>query len=127
MYTMIAGVAVKILLNFILIGTPGIHIHGGPYASIACYLIVMIINTVYVCKYTKMRFNIVEWLLRPGAAAAVMGIVVWLMQRFLPLNRFLTIAEVAAGVLAYFGAAVALKVLSVSDIKKLLRKRGKNA
>ena len=36
MYTMIIGVAVKIMLNYILIGTEGIDIHGGPYASIAC-------------------------------------------------------------------------------------------
>ena len=49
------------------------------------------------------------------------------MQRFLPLNRFLTIVEVAVGVLVYFGAAVALKVLSVNDIKNLLRRRRKNA
>ena len=127
MYTMIAGVGVKILLNYILIGTPGIHIHGGPYASIACYSIVMIINTVYVCKYTEMRFNIMEWVIRPGAAAAAMGVVVWLMQRSLPLNRFLTIAEVAVGVLVYFGAAVALKVLSLNDILNLLHRRGKKA
>ena len=127
MYTMIAGVGVKILLNFLLIGTPGIHIHGGPYASIACYSIVMFINTIHVCKSTKMSFNVMEWVLRPGAAAAAMGVVVWLMQRFLPLNRFLTIVEVAVGVLVYFGAAVALKVLSVNDIKNLLRRRRKNA
>ena len=127
MYTMIAGVGVKILLNYILIGTPGIHIHGGPYASIACYSIVMIINTIYVCKYTKMRFNVMEWVIRPGAAAAAMGVVVWLLQHILPLNRFLTIMEVAVGVLVYFGAAIALKVLSVSDIKNLLRRRGKKA
>ena len=127
MYTMIAGVAVKILLNYILIGTPGIHIHGGPYASIACYAIVMIINTYYVCKYTQKRFDLIGWVVRPGAAAAVMGITVWLLQRLLPLNRFCTIVEVAAGVAAYGTAAVLLKVISVSDIRNLLRRRGRKA
>ncbi len=124
MYTMIAGVAVKILLNYILIGTPGIHIHGGPYASIACYGIVMILNTVYVCKHTAMRFNVKEWVLRPGAAAAAMGVAVWLLQRFLPVSRLCTIVEVVFGVLVYFAAAVLLKVLSVSDIRRLLRRKG---
>ncbi len=127
MYTMIAGVAVKILLNYILIGTPGIHIHGGPYASIACYAIVMIINTYYVCKYTQKRFDLIGWVVRPGAAAAVMGITVWLLQRLLPLNRFCTIVEIAAGVAAYGAAAVLLKVISVSDIRNLLRRRGRKA
>ena len=88
-------------------------------------MIVMLINTYYVCKYTDMKFNIEKWLLRPGAAAAVMGIVVWLMQRYLPLNRVTTIAEVAVGVAVYGAAAVALKVLSVSDIRNLLRRKGK--
>ncbi len=124
MYTMIAGVGVKILLNYILIGTPGIHIHGGPFASIACYLIVMVINTYYVCKYAKMRFNILEWLLRPGAAAAVMGVVVWFLQRILPMNRLTTIAEIAVGVIVYFAAALLLNILSVNDIRKLLRRKG---
>ena len=125
MYTMIAGVAVKILLNYLLIGTPGIHIHGGPYASIACYGIVMIANIFYVCKYAEMRFNLKEWVLKPGAAAAVMGIAVWLMKHFLPVSRILTVVEVAVGVAVYFGAALMLKVLSVDDIRLMIRRRGK--
>ena len=123
MYTMMLGVAVKILLNYILIGTPGINIHGGPYASIACYGIVMIANTWYVCRYTKMRFNLEHWVLRPGAAAAVMGAVVMLMQYLLPLNRFLTILEIAVGIVVYIAAAFALKVLSPADIRSMLRRR----
>ena len=125
MYTMIAGVAVKILLNYLLIGTPGIHIHGGPYASIACYGIVMIANTWYVCRYTDMRFNLEHWILRPGAAAALMGITVWLMQHFLPVHRLLTVLEIAVGVAVYIAAAFALKVLSVSDIRSMLKRRSK--
>ncbi len=127
MYTMLAGVSVKILLNYILIGTPGINIHGGPYASIACYGIVMIANTFYVCRYTKMSFNVKDWVLRPGVAAAAMGIVVWLMQHFLPLHRVTTILEIAVGIFVYLGAALALKVLTVNDIKALLRRKGKQA
>ena len=126
MYTMIAGVSVKIILNYLLIGTPGINIHGGPYASIACYGIVMAINTFYVCKYAQMPFNLEHWIIRPGAAAALMGIVVWLMQHYLPSHRLLTIMEIIVGVCVYTGAAFALKVLSVSDVKALLRKRGKS-
>ena len=127
MYTMIAGVAVKIILNYLLIGTPGIDIHGGPYASIACYGIVMIANIYYVCRYTEMRFNFEHWILRPGAAAAVMGIVVWLLRSSLPEHRLLTIMEIAVGVAVYIFSAFALKVLSVSDIKSMIRRRNKHA
>ena len=125
MYTMIAGVAVKILLNYLLIGTSGIHIHPGPYASIACYLIVMIVNSYYVCKYTDMRFDYLKWVIRPGAAAAAMGFVVWMLQHYLPLNRVTTIAEIVAGILVYGAAAIVLKVLSLNDIKKLIQRKGR--
>ena len=125
MYTMIAGVAVKILLNYILIGTPGIHIHGGPYASIACYGIVMVSNIWFVCKYAGMSFNFLNWVVRPGSAAALMGLTVWLLQRFLPVSRVFTILEIIVGIAVYLAAALALKVLSVNDIKSMLHRRGK--
>ena len=122
MYTMIAGVAVKILLNYILIGTPGIHIHGGPYASIACYSIVMVLNTFYVCKYAKMSFRWIPWVVRPGAAAAVMGAVVWLMKRFLPSGRMVTILMIIVGIAAYFAVAMAVGALTKDDLRAMTRR-----
>ena len=127
MYTMIAGVAVKILLNYLLIGTPGIDIHGGPYASLACYTIVMIINLVYVCKYAGMPFNIADWVFRPGISAAVMGFVVWMMQHFLPVNPLITIVEVLVGIGVFVAAAFAFKALSKDDIRALLHRKGRKA
>ena len=123
MYTMIAGVAIKILLNYILIGTPGIDIHGGPYASIACYSVVMVLNSFFVCKYTKMKFRWSTWVLRPGLAAAVMGTVVYLMNTVLPGGRITTILCVAAGVLVYAAAALLLKAVTVNDLNAILRRR----
>ena len=127
MYTMIAGVAVKIILNYILIGTKGIDIHGGPYASIACYAIVMIANLVFVCKYARMPFNLMEWVVRPGLAALCMGVVVYLLQRILPFGRITTILEIIAGVLVYVFAAFRLKALSADDVRAMLRRKGKAA
>ena len=127
MYTMIAGVSVKILLNYLLIGTPGINIHGGPYASIACYSIVMVLNLIYVCKYAEMKMNWMDWIVRPGAAAAVMGILVYLMHRFLPANRLITILEIVAGIGIYVFAAMKLKALTREDIRSMIRRGGKSA
>ncbi len=125
MYTMILGVAVKILLNYILIGTPGIDIHGGPYASIACYSIVMVLNTFFVCKYAGMKFNLPGWLLRPGLAALIMGASVFLMQRFLPENRLFTILKIAVGIAVYLFSAFALKALTKDDLRTMLRRSSK--
>ena len=127
MYTMIAGVAVKILLNYILIGTPGIDIHGGPYASIACYSVVMVLNIFYVCKYTKMKFRWMTWVVRPGLAAIAMGVVVYLLKTVLPGGRITTILCVAAGVLVFAAAAILLKAVTRNDLNAILHRRKKAA
>ena len=123
MYAMMAGVAVKILLNYLLIGTPGIDIHGGPYASIACYSIVMVINMIYVCKYAEMKFNWLDWGLRPGLASAVMGVAVYLLKRLLPGGRIATILCVAAGMIVFAAAAYLLGAVTRDDIRALTRRK----
>ena len=123
MYTMAAGVAVKIILNYLLIGTNGIDIHGGPYASIACYSIVMILNIVYVCKYAGLPFDTVSWIFRPGAAALVMGVVVFALKSILPFNRLTTIAEILAGIAVFCVAAWFFKALTPNDLNALRRRK----
>ena len=127
MYTMLIGVAVKILLNYILIGTPGIDIHGGPFASIACYSVVMIINSIYVCRIAKMKFRWMTWIIRPGLAAAIMGVVIYIMKTLLPGGRITTILCVIIGMVVFFGAAILLKAVTKNDLNAILRRRKKTA
>ena len=123
MYTMIAGVAVKILLNYLLIGTPGIDIHGGPYASIACYLLVMILNMVFVCKSAGMSFDWVFWVLKPVAASALMGIAVWILKLILPFGRISTILEILLGISVFAVSAWLLKAVKPEDLSVLRRRK----
>ena len=48
MYTLVAGVACKIVLNYTLVGIPQINIHGAPISSIVCYTVSMVPNLYYV-------------------------------------------------------------------------------
>lgn len=125
MYTLIAGVSCKILMNYILVGIPGINIHGGPYASIVCYSVSMIPNLFFVCKYAKLRFNWKEWVLKPAFAAACMGIVVFVLQALLPLHRLCTILEVAVGVLTYGFVVWKLGLISTEDLGNIKRRFGR--
>ncbi len=120
MYTLIAGVSCKILMNYILVGIPGFHIHGGPCASLVCYTVSMIPNLYYVCKYARLSFSWKEWVFKPGAAAAVMGLFIWGMRTLLPLNRLCTILEVAAGVAVYGFMVLKLGIVSRDEFQSLL-------
>ena len=127
MYTMLIGVSIKIILNYFLIGTPGIDIHGGPFASIACYFVVMVINMVYVCRIAKMKFRWMTWVIRPGLASAIMGVVIFLLKTVLPGGRISTIVCVITGVVVFFTAAVLLKAVTKNDLNALIHRRRKAA
>lgn len=122
MYTLIAGVTCKIVMNYILVGIPGLNIHGGPYASIACYTVSMVPNLYYVCKYGKLTFNWKEWVLKPGLCSAAMGLAVFALRELLPMSRICTILEVGVGILVYGLAAWKLGLLSESDLSSILRR-----
>ena len=119
MYTLIAGVICKIILNYTLVALPGLNIHGAPIASLVCYFVSLIPNLLYCLKYAHMPFNFKGWLLRPALATACMGLVVILLQRLLPINHLTTLLEVAIGVIVYFGAAFLLKAIRKDDFSSL--------
>lgn len=123
MYTLIAGVACKIALNYLLVGTPGIGIHGAPIASIVCYTVSLVPNLYYVLKYTKLRFNWMGWLVRPGLATGAMGIIVFGLRQLLPSGRLFTLLEVAVGIGVYAAAALAVKAVSMDDFRAFKRKK----
>ena len=123
MYTLIAGVVCKIILNYVLVAIPGMDIHGAPIASIVCYTVSLVPNLIFVMKYGKLRFNVMGWLIRPGIATAAMGVVVWGLRELLPMGRLFTMLEVAVGVVVFVAAALAVKAITKEDIRAFRRKK----
>ena len=123
MYTLVAGVACKIVLNYVLCGTKGVDIHGAPIASIVCYTVSLVPNLWYVMKYSGVRFNLMGWIVRPGAATAAMGVTVWAMRELLPSGRFFMLLEVAVGIVVYAAAALALKAITKEDLRAFRRRK----
>ena len=129
MYSLVAGVGCKILMNYILVGIPGFHIHGGPFASIVCYTVSLVPNLFFVCRYAEIRFNFKQWILKPALAACIMGLVVLGLRSFLPFHRLTTLLEVAVGVAVYLLAALRLGAMNKKDIKTFtgrLRQKRRN-
>jgi len=119
---------VKIALNYILVGTPEIGIHGAPIASLVCYTVSLVPNLYFVLKFGKVRMNWMGWIVRPGIATAAMGAVVLLMRHILPQHRLITLVEVAVGVVVFVAAALEVKAVTPDDLRSLRRrKKGANA
>lgn len=122
MYTLVAGVVCKIILNYVLIAIPEINIHGAPMASLVCYSVSMIPNILYMLKYADTRMNWRDWIVRPGIATLAMGVVVWLMRELLPFSRLILLAEVAVGVIVFVAVAFVVKAVTKEDLRAFRRR-----
>ena len=120
MVTLLAGVCVKIFLNYTLIAIPQINIYGASLASITCYTISMLPNLYFVHKYTGLKAEPVSIFLKPTLASALMGALVMLLSRWLPSGRLWTIP-------AYAGFALLTGAVQKSDLAPLLRRGKKGA
>lgn len=113
MYTLMAGVVCKIILNYVLVGIPGFDIHGAPIASLVCYTVSMVPNLYYVVKYTGCRFSVKDLILRPGACTLLMGAVVFVLWQFIFTEKMLSAGRLMLliAVLVCVGAGVAVYAL----------------
>lgn len=127
MYTLLAGVIVKVFLNYTLIGMPRIHIYGAPIASLSCYTISMLPNLFYVRKYTGMKLDLWNIAGRPALATAIMALVLWGSIRLLPDSGIWTLLQVCVGIAAYAGAALMTGAVTREDIAPILRRFGRRS
>ncbi len=127
MYTLLAGVVMKVALNYTLVRIPHFDIHGAPLASLLCYTVSMVPNLYYVSKYSGLRLSAGDLLLRPGLATAVMAAAVWGLKRLIGFERLcrslptvLLVIVLAAGV--YLAAALFTRAIHLEDVPARVRK-----
>ena len=123
MYTLMLGVLPKILLNYLLVKTPSVNIHGAPIASLTCYTVSAVPNLIFVMKIAKMPFDWKEWIAKPLGASAVMYGVVYAAKRMLPEGRLTTVALLVLGVTVFVAVAIAIGALKKEDLTSLRRKK----
>ena len=114
---MIAGMGVKIVLTWILVGIPSINVNGAAIGSVGAFILTMVLNYRYLTKNTKVEINKKLAFGKPLLAAFVMGVVVKvfyvLVMKVFPHNIIATLLGVAIGVIVY-----AALIFKTGTIKK---------
>lgn len=77
MFSMLAGGAAKVGVNWVLVGNPDINIYGAPVGTICCYLVICIINLIALRRHMPSAPSAAKSLLRPVICAVVMGGAAW--------------------------------------------------
>ncbi len=118
---MIIGGIIKVVINYNLVAVPEINIDGAPIGTMVCYCTVMLLNMIWIIKETKCKFNIVEFVVKPVFAGAVMGVVVHFLYNGVSGYGTVTAlgVSVIAAVFVYFAILLVVRAFKEDDIRML--------
>ena len=112
---MVIGGVVKVFMNYNLI--PILGIDGAPIATNVCYGVIAVLNLICIIRFVKIKFSVMDFILRPLAASLVMGAaalsVLNLISSVLGSGRLTTLFAVFCG-----GVIYVIMIFIVGAIKK---------
>lgn len=125
--TVIIGAFIKSLFTWILVSIPELNIYGAPIATNIAYPIMAIINILLIKKFVGILPNFIDVLLKPllaGAGCYIFAKFFAFVFGFMN-SRFEVIFIIICTAILYLGLIILLKLVSIDEIKSILKGRGK--
>ena len=118
---MIIGGAIKIIVNYILVGMPEININGAPIGSMLCYITILSLNICSIKKEIGVKFGIVQTVIKPVIAATIMAVAALGVYNFTYVlgNRLAVIIAILAAAVVYFGVLFVLQAITRDDMEMI--------
>lgn len=116
------GAGVKIILNKILIGIPSINVVGAVISTDACYLVAAIFNLVMLMRFTKVKINFKDILIKPAISAVIMGIGCigfYKLSRLVFGNAISTLLSIIVGIIIYLVVMLLLRGVTERDFMSI--------
>lgn len=116
------GAITKIVLCYVLVGTPFFNIYGAPISTFACYMVAAIIDIVIVKKLTKVKLSQNKFNIKLILTTALMGAAAWgshILFSGLWGSRPATIVAVFIGVIVFVFGLLIFKVLSKDEMRSI--------
>ncbi len=103
-FSLLAGAVCKIVLSFLLLGDPRVHIFGAPIGTVVCYGVAAILDAWQAGRLMKIRWRPADLLGKPALAALGMGLAVYAFRILAEGRigmRLTALAGVVVGVIVY--------------------------
>lgn len=114
------GAILKIIINFVLVGTPEINIFGVPIGTTVCYAYICIANFVCFVKYSGVMPNILLSIGKPLICGATCGGTAWLVCFLLEKvglqGKLSTLVSVAMAAIVYVLMLFLIRAITKDDI-----------
>ena len=132
----VAGMIIKIVVNYVLVGIPEINIQGANVGSIVCYGFVTVVAMFVLCRETKIIPDFVSILIKPLIASVICGVSAYFSEilfDFFMVQSLATICSILTAVIVYVLTLFLIKGIKREDILqmpkgnkivKILEKRG---
>lgn len=117
MYTLLLGVALKIVINYSFIGVPEINIYGAPMGSLVCYGVSMLPNLYYVHKHARLPYDLPGVFFKPVLATAGMGLAIYALKAVLPSSRGSALVLIFIGMAVYAALALLFGAMNQDDLR----------
>lgn len=125
------GAVLKIVINFVLVGTPEINIVGVPIGTVVCYAYICIANFICFVKYSGVVPNLLLAVGKPLICGAICGLSAFGCNSLLALvglsGSLATLVSIAFAALVYVVMLFLIRAITKEDIismpkgKKLLK------
>jgi len=138
-WSMAVGGTVKIAVNWFLVGNPEINIVGAPIGTLCCYIVMCVMNFIFLRAHLEEPLRPGRILVRPVLSTAVMGVAAWAVYGLLSgffsdggeLGRLAMALSMAAAIgiaaVIYLVMTFAIRAVTTEDLalipggKKLAR------
>lgn len=127
--TLIIGLVVKFIVNYILVANHDINIYGAIIGFYLYNIIAMILNHIKIKNVIKMKIKHLRLMRKPFIASVYMAIAIsiakFLISSFIDVNNLGTLGIVYTGILVligaltYCGALITMKAIKKEDIVAL--------
>ena len=125
---MLLGGLLKIFVNYVLVANPHINICGAPIGTNLCYILILSLNIFWIVKLMKVKFSVMDFVIKPIICIGVMAMVVVLSSKvvsmFIPFSGRLSsiiivLFGVTLGAISYFAMLFITRIVTYDDILML--------
>lgn len=116
---MVIGGIIKVYINYNFI--PVLNIIGAPIATNVCYFVIVVLNFICIGRLTELRFGVWEFYLKPVVAAAVMAVVIMMLDDYVLAALGVKIGGlllIIGGALVYGIMLLVLRAVKAEDINR---------
>ncbi|MEG2216037.1 MAG: polysaccharide biosynthesis protein, partial [Clostridia bacterium] len=114
------GGVVKIVIMLTLMRNPNIEIQGAAISNVACYAVAGLLNFIYLIRYTQLKVNWMDAMVKPFLAALVMGASAFFsyvfIQNRIPSNTIATMGAILIGAVLYFAVVLLSHMFTQEDL-----------